>query len=71
MKQSFCDTGTLKRQKLPLPVTITPQDINIKIYRLIVGTCGWRNVERKITESLSLSVVTVAVNNVLVNVFEK
>ena len=27
--------------------------------------------ERKITESLSLSAVTVAVNNVLVNTFEK
>ena len=32
---------------------------------------GQRKFERNITESSSLSVVTVAVNNVLVNVFEK
>ena len=31
MKQSFCDTGTFRRQKLPLPVPITPQDIYIEI----------------------------------------
>ena len=71
MKQSFCDTGTLRRQKLPLPVPILPQDIYIKIQRLAVGTCGQKNVKRKITESLSLSVVTVTVNNVFLNVFEK
>ena len=32
---------------------------------------GETSKEIKITESLSLSVVTVTVNNVLVNVFEK
>ena len=30
MKKSFCDTSTLRKQKLPLPVPITLQDIHIK-----------------------------------------
>ena len=47
-------------------------DIYIKIEKLAVGTCGRRNIERKKDyRKFSLSVVTVAVNNVLVEAFEK
>ena len=69
MKQSFCDTGTLRKRKLPLHVPITLPDIYIKMEKLAEGTCGRRSSSVRQSVNIESSTLLVGTVTVIMSVF--